>query len=76
MFIHLGADIVVCSHDIIAIIDYGKKGIEGKIYPFIHHYEQQGKMVWISKPSTKSIVITDEYIYGSPISSLTLNKRV
>jgi hypothetical protein len=75
MFIHLGGQIVVQTKDLIAILDYGNKETEKKLSTFLDHSQKQESLVWISKEETKSIVITDQYIYASPISSLTLNRR-
>jgi hypothetical protein len=75
MFIHLGGDHIVLAKDVIAIVDYSKPETSKKIAPFLEIAEEKGTMIWISKETTKSIVITNQYIYGSPISSLTLNRR-
>lgn len=75
MFIHLGGQIVVRTKEVIAILDYGNNESQKKLQSFIDFFQDQEKVVWISKDETKSIVITDQTIYGSPISSLTLNRR-
>jgi hypothetical protein len=75
MYIHLGGQFVVQTKDLIAILDYGDQEVEKKLSTFLDHTQKQGNLVWISKKETKSIVVTDQYIYASPISSLTLNRR-
>jgi hypothetical protein len=75
MYIHLGGQFVVQTKDLITILDYGDKEVEKKLKSFLDHSEEQGSLVWISKEETKSIVVTDQYIYASPVSSLTLNRR-
>jgi hypothetical protein len=75
MYIHLGGQFVVQTRDLIAILDYGDQDVEKKLKNFLDHSEKQGSLVWISKEETKSIVVTDQYIYASPVSSLTLNRR-
>lgn len=76
MFIHLGGQIVVRTTEVIAILDYNNKDVEKKHQSFLNYSKNQDNVFWISKDETKSIVITDQTIYGSPISSLTLNRRV
>lgn len=76
MFIHLGGQIVVRTTEVIAILDYNNKDVEKKYQSFLNYSQNQDNVFWISKDETKSIVITDQTIYGSPISSLTLNRRV
>lgn len=76
MFIHLGGQIVVRTTEVIAILDYNNKDVEKKHQSFLNYSQNQDNVFWISKDETKSIVITDQTIYGSPISSLTLNRRV
>jgi hypothetical protein len=75
MFIHLGGQIVVRTKEVIAILDYGNNETQKKLQTFLESFQEQEKLVWISKDETKSIVITDHTIYGSPISTLTLNRR-
>ncbi len=74
MFLHLGADIVVPLRDVIAITDFksGKSGINKE---FLKKMQDDKKIVDISENSGKSFIITDEKIYLSAISSLTLKKR-
>jgi hypothetical protein len=76
MFIHIGGDIVVRNQDVIAILDYGKKESKTRLLPFLEEAEEKGNLIWITKETTKSIIITNLYVYGSPISSLTLGRRV
>ncbi|WP_202081576.1 extracellular matrix regulator RemB [Caldalkalibacillus salinus] len=75
MYIHLGGDIVVQAKEIIAILEYSPNDLDLKSYPFIDQQEEAGSITWIAKDATKSIVVTEDHVYGSPISSLTLNRR-
>ncbi|MDQ0339271.1 ABC-type iron transport system FetAB ATPase subunit [Caldalkalibacillus uzonensis] len=75
MLIHLGGDVVIQNKDVVAILDYSKRSLDKSIAAFLDHYEQQGKVVWITENVSKSIIITDHLVYVSPISSFTLNRR-
>jgi hypothetical protein len=73
LYIHVGEDVMVRSHDIIAILD--KKSVESseefrKILRL-----RKSSVMDLSKGNFKSIVMTSEDIYLSPLSSTTLNKR-
>ncbi len=74
MFIHLGGDTVIRSKDIITILDRQAKETEITA-EFLHFFEQANKVEEIAKDMTKSIVITTDIIYLSPISSSTLKRR-
>ncbi|GAA0377942.1 extracellular matrix regulator RemB [Bacillus horti] len=76
MYVHLGGDTVIRSADMITILDYNHIEQGKAMESFLTSFAQQKKLLWISEQTmTKSIVVTDQYVYGSPISSLTLLKR-
>lgn len=75
MYIHLGNDILISSRDLISIIN-----IENQINPELQDIidiasvEKNIKVI-NKQDKVKSLVICDDYIYLSPISSTTLSKR-
>lgn len=77
MFLHLGSELSVLKKNIIGIFDYDivKKSKDTK--EFLEIATNEGTINKI-KDSTKnkSFVVTDEHVYLSPISSLTLEKRI
>lgn len=75
MFIHVGGDTVIRSKDIIAILDQHVKETSEITESFFNFYKETKQIKEISKDMTKSIVITTEQIYFSPISSVTLKRR-
>lgn len=76
MYVHLGGDTVIRSAQLITILDYHHVEQGELLHAFLDHFTEQKRVVWIAdQQTTKSIVITDEYIYVSPISSLTLQRR-
>ena len=74
MFLHLGNDTVVPLKNIITINDL--KAVYSKVNDdFIKRMDKKNKVNDISGGNAKSFIITDELVYLSAISSLTLKKR-
>ncbi|MDE3840489.1 DUF370 domain-containing protein [Bacillus methanolicus] len=73
MYLHVGEDILVRTKDIIAILD--KESVKSS--PFVQEFigEQMDRVIDLSKGSFKSVVITCENIYYSPLASGTLKKK-
>ncbi|WP_240376333.1 extracellular matrix regulator RemB [Bacillus piscicola] len=74
MFIHLGGDTVIRSKDVVAILDQDTHDSSSITREFLSCQEQEN-IETISEELTKSIIITVDKIYLSPISSLTLKRR-
>lgn len=75
MFIHLGGDVMVSSKDVIAIFDLRMQEDSDETTKYLKKADENGKIIIIDPDDTKSFVVTNENIYYSPISSLTLKKR-
>lgn len=75
MYIHLGNDIVVSSLNMIAIINI-EEPISEDLKEIIEIAQLDKKIINISnKDKRKALVLCDDHIYISPISSTTLYKR-
>lgn len=75
MFLHLGNDVVVAGSDVIAIINIEKK-MSQEVKAMIKEAEENYRLVNIGeKEKNKSLVIGDNKLFISPISSQTLQKR-
>lgn len=76
MFLHVGEDIVISKKDIIGIFDKESclNSHSSREYLEIAEGERLIKLIG-SKDKVKSFIITSKYIYLSPISSVTLQKR-
>lgn len=72
MYIHLGDDCVVSTREIVAIVDY-KMRSSSVVEEFLQKQEKQ--IISLSQGAPKSIVVTTESVYYSPLSSSTLKKR-
>ncbi|MGG1659136.1 extracellular matrix regulator RemB [Brevibacillus sp. NRS-1366] len=73
MFIHIGGDTVVSTKEVISILDHQTVKSSKINKAFLH--EKRKTVVDHSEEETKSYVITQDAIYCSPISSLTLKRR-
>ncbi|UII55969.1 DUF370 domain-containing protein [Cytobacillus spongiae] len=73
MYVHVGEDTLVRSRDIIVILDKESVSQAEHVQEFL---ERQSTLVEdLSKGSYKSIVVTCDKIYFSPLASGTLKKR-
>lgn len=75
MFIHLGGDTLVSSKKIVAILNAEHTMGANTTKEFIKLETGKGSIIELDGDNYKSIIITDHYVYLSPISSLTLKKR-
>jgi len=75
MFIHLGGEKIIRSSELIAIFDLSIENSSKVSKQFIEHAEKNKNVEVISQEECKSLVITTNKVYYSPISSTTLKKR-
>ncbi|QDP38772.1 extracellular matrix regulator RemB [Radiobacillus deserti] len=75
MFIHIGSDHVIQSEDVIAIIDYQIISSSTINEEMLVNQKEIDKVKNSIEDEAKSIVITKDAIYYSPLSVLTLKKR-
>lgn len=73
MYIHIGEDINIRARDIISILDKESANNSPLVEEFINH--RKDKVINLSKNPFKSVIITFDNVYLSPISSGTLKKR-
>jgi hypothetical protein len=73
MYIHIGEDLNIRAKDIITILDKDSVNSSELITEFFNHH--QDKIINLSKKTFKSVVVTMDHIYLSPIASGTLKKR-
>ncbi|MFZ4454018.1 extracellular matrix regulator RemB [Salibacterium aidingense] len=74
MFIHLGGDTVIRSKDVITIVDQDTHDSSSITQQFLAS-RNENDIERISAEQSKSVVVTTEKIYLSPISTLTLKRR-
>ncbi|HHW06802.1 MAG TPA: DUF370 domain-containing protein [Clostridia bacterium] len=76
MYLHIGNEISIPLRKIIAIIDLETADPTGRLQELIELAERQQKVnVTAGKSDPKSCIITDDRLYLSSISALTLARR-
>lgn len=75
LFIHVGEDVVIRSSDVVAILDWQLVEDSEQMIDFIERHRANDNIIDIGLEYTKSIVITTEEVYLSPLASLTLKRR-
>ncbi len=76
MYIHIGADRMIRAAELIAIFDVNIEQSSKISSEYMEHAREQGRVVQVGEEEVKSIVVTQDQIYYSPISSTTLKKRL
>lgn len=75
MLLHLGDEKVIHTKDVLAILDINAlKGSE-LAKEFLKKHKKNQTLTDLSDSAAKSVVITDQAIYLSPLSASTLKKR-
>jgi len=76
MYLHLGGDILIKKDKVVAIIDL-EAATESKINEkFLDNMKKNKTINYISEPGKeKTLIITTQEYFLSPISSITLFKR-
>lgn len=79
MILHLGKDYIVPVKDVIFILNYENANDNEDTQNFLKKLEEKVEKVYIASSEIKSIVYAKlmgrEYLFYSPISSVTLYKR-
>lgn len=73
MYIHIGEDLNIRAKDIISILDKESVNHSPLIEEFLSHHKE--RLINLSKNPFKSVIITYDKVYLSPIASGTLKKR-
>jgi hypothetical protein len=73
LYIHLGDNFVVPSKEVVMILDRQSSQASSIVKEFIE--KQQKNIVQLANGEAKSVVVTIDKIYFSPLSSSTLKKR-
>jgi extracellular matrix regulatory protein B len=73
VYIHLGDEMLIKAKDIIAIIDKESCASSTIMDSFLHEFKDSSG--YLTKKTFKSIIVTNDHIYFSPLASGTLKKR-
>ncbi|WP_274365076.1 extracellular matrix regulator RemB [Paenibacillus thermotolerans] len=75
MFIHLGGEKIIRAAELIAIFDVSIEASSKISKSFIANASKEKMTETIGEEEPKSVVVTINKVYYSPISSTTLKKR-
>lgn len=75
MFIHLGGDKIIRAAELIAIFDLSVERNSKITKQFTSYAIKEKRVETIGEEESKSLVVTVDKVYYSPISSSTLKKR-
>ncbi|MCE7791000.1 DUF370 domain-containing protein [Salipaludibacillus sp. CUR1] len=75
MFIHLGGDMVLKAESIVAILDHNSQDLSSENQAMMKDHKKRKATIKVTGDTPKSMVITEDDIYLSPISSHTLKRR-
>jgi hypothetical protein len=75
MYLHLGADVVVRSDEIIGIFDLDHIGVTRGGLDFLRGAEREGRVETVGADLPKAAVVCAERVYLTQITSATLLKR-
>jgi hypothetical protein len=75
MYIHLGGEKIILSSELVAIFDISIEKSSKISKQFVSHAIQEKNVIRIGEEEAKSIVVTQNTVYYSPISSSTLKKK-
>lgn len=76
MYLHLGADTVVRTRDIVAVFDMDRATVNATSRKFLAAAEKKKKVVNVSDDLPKSFVVcTDGRVLISAVSSQTITRR-
>lgn len=76
MYIHIGGDRMIRAADLIAIFDVNIEQSSKLSHQYMNYAKEHGKLEIVDVEEVKSIVLTKDHIYYSPISSSTLKRRL
>lgn len=74
MFIYIGNDLVIESKQILAIFEIDLVNHSKRLSSIVKKSAQNDTLLG-SKEDAKSVIITDDHVYYSPLSTLTLKNR-
>lgn len=75
MYIHLGGEKIIRTSQLVAIFDISIEQSSKLSRQFVAQAQKNRVVETIGEEDPKSIVVTEERVYYSPISTSTLKKR-
>ncbi|MBE7024600.1 MAG: DUF370 domain-containing protein [Ruminococcaceae bacterium] len=75
MYIHIGGAYAVRMSEIVGIMDMENTSTSWVTREFLRKKEKEGRVITTTPELPKSFVVTGEYVYITPVTAATLEKR-
>lgn len=75
MYIHIGGEYAVAKREIVGIMDMENTSTSRVTREFLRKMETEGRVITTSPELPKSFVVTGAYVYITPVTAQTLEKR-
>ncbi|MGI6157236.1 MAG: extracellular matrix regulator RemB [Saccharofermentanales bacterium] len=75
MYVHIGADVSIPAHWIIGIFDLDHVTSADDTVSFLAHAEEAQRLDWMTPDVPRSLVVTIDRVYLSPVTAATLKDR-
>lgn len=77
MYVHIGGEYTILSKSIVGLVNLeAVPASSSDMNAFLKISEDDNILEYVSEEIPRSIVITDDRVYVSPLSISTLNKRI
>ncbi|NLA96242.1 MAG: DUF370 domain-containing protein [Clostridiaceae bacterium] len=76
MYIHIGADVSLPAHWIVGIFDLDRVTPSGGTADFLRQAEEKSRLDWMTADVPRSLVVTVDRVFLSPVSTATLRSRL
>lgn len=77
MFVHIGGEYTILIDSIIGLVNLETvQASSSDMNDFLRQQEEENILEYVSEEIPRSLVLTDDRTYVSPLSVLTLKKRI
>jgi hypothetical protein len=76
MYVHIGADVALPAHWIVGIFDLEGMTPSSLTAGFLKKAEEESKLDWMTADVPRSLVVTVDRVFLSPVSTATLRARL
>ncbi|MBP5416663.1 MAG: DUF370 domain-containing protein [Clostridiales bacterium] len=76
MFVHIGGEYTILIDSIIGLVNLETVQASSDVNAFLRQQEEENILEYVSEEIPRSLILTDERVYISPISVTTLKKRI
>lgn len=77
MFVHIGGEYTILIDSIIGLVNLETvQASSTDMNDFLRQQEEENILEYVSEEIPRSLILTDDRIYVSPLSVMTLKKRI